>query len=197
MESIIREYVNSIKEICPKLTSEDEAYFVQNLTIRECPSKAYYIHQGEKGFHMGYIAKGLVRVFYYDEQGNDISLDFLSEGMYTSDYTPYGACCKSRFYFQCLEDCIIINMPYSHFTDCSQKIPNLDRYICFFLERSKNRLLNRVESFLLTNTEMRYLRFIEQNPNIYYRIPITHLATYLGVSRQALTKVRKNNPKTV
>lgn len=74
---------------------------------------------------------------------------------------------------------------------CYETIPHISLYVWRSLEESKGRLLERISSFLLSNAEERYEAFITNRPQLFGRVPITHLASYLGVSRQALTKIRK------
>ena len=192
MQSVIQEYLTSVRQLCPKLTQNDLDYFSDKLSVSTILPKDFYIEAGEEQTQIGFVAKGLLRGFYIDEQGNDITVSFHQEGIFVADYTTLDAPRASRFYFQCLEKSVIINHSYEHLQDCSEQIPFFEKYMRIVAENAFKRVYRRVESFLFNDAETRYLDFIKENPELVHRVSVSHLCSYLGVSRQALTRIRKN-----
>lgn len=192
---IIKNYLQSVKEICPTLTSEELSYYADKLTITELKNKDFYIKEGDIQPCMGYIFQGILRVFYTNEKDDAVSLDFLQEKEIASHCSAFTRKIPSRFNYQSVEDSIIINIPYEHFWDTCQKYPAFNHYFRINLERNLDNLLYRTESFLLDNAETRYRNFIKEKPDVFKRISVSMLCSYLGVSRQALTLIRNKTAK--
>lgn len=190
-KQILDEYLEIVRSLSPLLSEEDLQLYREGLSVGRYAQGTHYLEAGVPHPNMDYLAKGLMRIYYIDSKGNEVSIDFLSEGSYTADYERLGATERSRYAYQCLEDCIVITMSQEHFMRCYETIPHISLYVWRSLEESKGRLLERISSFLLSNAEERYEAFITSRPQLFGRVPITHLASYLGVSRQALTKIRK------
>ncbi|MFJ1322301.1 Crp/Fnr family transcriptional regulator [Capnocytophaga canis] len=192
MQDVMIKYLSFVKTLCPKLTEEDLCYFAKGLSIETLHLKDFYIKADEEQNQIGFVAEGLLRGFYIDEQGNDITVSFHQEEIFVADYTTLDSPRRSRFYFQCLEKTTIINHSYEHLRKCSDKIPFFERYMRLVAENAFKRVYRRVESFLFNDAETRYLDLMKENPELVNRVSVSHLCSYLGISRQALTRIRKN-----
>jgi CRP-like cAMP-binding protein len=188
---IIQKYISVTKELCPKIADEALHYFTSKLTISELKPKQYYIMAGTVQKEIGYIFSGLMRTFYIDGTGKEITVDFTKEGNYATHFTTFGTNKPSKFYFQSIEQTVIINISYQHFQDCCEKFPELERCIRLIVSQAHNILLGRMEGFLFDSAETRYLNFTAENPDLFNRVSISDLCTYLGVERQTLTRIRK------
>jgi hypothetical protein len=72
-----------------------------------------------------------------------------------------------------------------------QKYKNIEKYGRLVAEEVVVMQQSRIESFLFENAEQRYLNFISSNPNLFNRISLTYLSSYLGIERQSLSRIRK------
>lgn len=191
MNNYISEYLQSISNICPTLTAEELQYFAQKLTLHEFAPKDFYLQAKDPQKGIAFIAKGLFRSFYINEDGNEITITFNNEGRLMGDFTSIDAPQPSRFYFQCIEPSVVILCPYEHLQDCAEKIPALEKYFRIMLEKAFLQVSNRLVGLLSNNSEEMYRQFIEENPSLATRISVSHLCSFLGVSRQTLTRIRK------
>lgn len=191
MNEVIQTYLNSIKELCPNLSGEALAYYAGKLTISELPPKHFYIQAGTIQKEMGYVSSGLLRAFYIDTSGKEITVNFAKEGNYATHYTTFGTDKPSKFYFQTIEPTVIINISYIHIQECCNRFPDMERYVRLIITEAHNSMLGRIEGLLFESAETRYLNFTAENPDLFNRISITDLCTYLGVERQTLTRIRK------
>jgi CRP-like cAMP-binding protein len=191
MNEIIQTYINTTKVICPNLTDKALDYYSSKLTFSELKPKCFYIKAGTIQKEIGYILSGLLRAFYIDNEGKEITVDFTKEGNYATHYTTFGTNKPSKFYFQSIEPTVIINISYQHFQECCDKFPELERCIRILVTQAHDILLKRIEGFLFDSAETRYLNFTTENPDLFNRVSITDLCTYLGVERQTLTRIRK------
>ena len=99
----IKSYLENLKDTCPNITNEAIQYYQQAIYAALYPNKYLYINTDIMQRQIGYLVNGLVRVFYVDEKGNEITVDFLSEGDYVVHYGATVDNVRSKYYFQCIE----------------------------------------------------------------------------------------------
>ena len=191
MKEAIATFLNSVNSLCPKVTQADLEYLQNGLTISELKSKHFYIHAKTIQKEIGFVFSGLLRAFYVDKDGNEISVNFIKEGRYATHYSALITQTPCKYYFQCIEPSIIVNLPYKHIQDGYNKFPNLERYGRLVAEEVLKMQQRRIESFLFENAETRYLDFIKENPDLFNRVSLSYLSSFLGIKRQSLTRIRK------
>lgn len=191
METPISIYLESYKQICNQITDEEIAFVSKGLTISEFKAKQYYLKAGQVQTAIGYMVSGLIRSYYIDDKGNQITISFVKEKEYVTDYGAFVRQKPSKYYFQCLEPCVVVNLLYSEMQDGYNEYKNIERYGRLVTEEILVQQQTRLESFLFEKAEERYLNFIKRSPNLFNRISLTYLASYLGIERQSLSRIRK------
>ncbi|MFK8037880.1 MAG: Crp/Fnr family transcriptional regulator [Crocinitomicaceae bacterium] len=187
----IQSYSNSLLNTYSDLAPEELSFILNEVTITKLDKKAFYLNAGEVQQSMGFIFKGLLRSYYIDEAGKEITVSFIKENAYASDYSAFLSSKPSKFYIQALEPCILVNLTHLSMQECYARFKNFEKYGRLVAESILVNRHNRIESFLFENAEDRYLNFVEQNEGLLNRISLTHLASYLGIERQSLTRIRK------
>ncbi len=191
MKDAIHTYLSSVKTLCPKVTNLELDYLMSGLTIAALKPKHFYIHANTIQKEIGFVFSGLLRAFYIDQEGNEISVNFIRENRYITHYAAFITQTPSKYYFQCIEPAIIVNLSYQHIQEGYDRFPMLERYGRLVAEEVLKIQQRRIESFLFDNAETRYLDFIKENPDLFSRVSISYLSTYLGIERQSLTRIRK------
>ncbi len=184
-------FIDSVREVSPSLTDEAVAYFINNIEIKEFQAKAVYIKSGDVQEAIGYVAKGLIRAYYIDSNGKEINVAFIKEGYFAGHYAAFASQSQSKYFFSCMEECTIINIPYTHFYECCRRYHPVEHYYCLMLRRELCFKQERIDSFIFDNAETRYRNFISSNPDLINRISVSMLSSYLGIERQTLTRIRK------
>lgn len=179
----------------PSLSLEAKKFTRSFLTLEKYDKKEFLFKSGEVQKEVGYICQGLLRKFYIDEKGSEIITDFSREGEYATDYPAFLNQRPSKYYIECLEPSIIVKIPYGKLQDAYRKYSGNEMYGRLVAEKVLTRETNRVESLLFESAEERYLNFLDQNKNIMNRISLTHLASYLGIKRQSLSRIRSHLAK--
>lgn len=192
MKEILQTYLQSVKKVCPKITNEELDYFGQGLNIIQLPAIHFYIQANSIQNEIGYVSSGLLRAFYVDDKGNEVTVSFIKEGEFATHYNAFNTKKPSKYYFQCIETSVLINLSYMHIYDCCEKMPVFERYLRLIIEDAFNLKQNRIDSLIFDNAETRYIDFIKDNPDLFNRVSISHLSSYLGIERQSLTRIRKN-----
>ena len=192
MKPVIQQYLQHVGQTCPLLGEEVLAVFARGLEVQELAPKAFLRRVGETAPTMAYVANGLIKAFYVDENGEQININFLREGMYAGDYLAFAKQQTSKYSFQCLEYCTLIHFSHAHREQCVAKIPAIEGYFRRMIEQALVNYLQRTESFLLADAHQRYLHFLQTQPDLFRRISVSDLCSYLGIRRQTLTRIRKN-----
>lgn len=191
MATEIETYLKSIQKTCPELAEEDILHFSEGLTITKLDKNDFYITVGQIQKQGGFLTSGLVRAFHTDLKGDEKNIYFIPENDYTFHYASFVMQKPCPLSFQCLEPSIIINFPIDHLQKSYESNPKFEKYSRLILEEKLKLQQERLESLLYQNAEQRYQNFISQYPQLFNRITITHLCSYLGVERQTLTRIRQ------
>lgn len=187
------------KELCVDIFMEQFAHmgaeakkFTRSfLSVEHYEKKEFVFHSGEVQKHIGFVCQGLLRKYYVNEKGSEIITGFISEKGYATDYPSFVRQAPSKYYIQCLETTILVKMPYDKLQEAYQTYKDSEMYGRLTAEIVLIRETDRVESFLFESAEERYLNFIAANKDLMNRISLSHLASYLGIERQSLTRIRR------
>ena len=133
--------------------------------------------------------------YYINEKGNAITTGFTKECAYVTDYPAYLRQIPTKYYFKCLEPTTVVRLPYSSIMESYKRFKNSEMQGRLIAEMVLTILNDRVESFLFNTAEERYLKFINENPDLIQRISLTDLSSFLGVERQSLSRIRRKLAK--
>jgi CRP/FNR family transcriptional regulator, anaerobic regulatory protein len=191
MQEFIDSYLQYLLKICPSLLAKELRYFQNGMNIIQLPTKHFLIHSGEVQKQIGFVASGLLRAFYIDDNGNEITIRFIAENNFATDYPAFICQAPSKYYIQCLEPSCIINLSYNYVQQGYDTHAGLERFGRLIAEAVLKSQQKRIESFLFDNAETRYINFVNDYPDLFNRVSLSYLSTYLGIERQSLSRIRK------
>jgi len=190
LEKAIQIYLNSYRKINPKLTDEELDFVAANISILELKKKQILFCENEVQKYIAFIYSGLIRSYFVNENGKEINNAFFSENEFATDYLAFIKQQKTKYTFECLEDCILISIPFETVETAYDRYKNFANFGRKIAEWALENRTKKYESFLFETAEERYLRFYSENKNILSRLSLTHLASYLGIERQSLSRIR-------
>ncbi|MFM7089934.1 MAG: Crp/Fnr family transcriptional regulator [Bacteroidota bacterium] len=196
LEKAVNTYLNAVRTLCPNVSCTALDYLRSGLTVSELKPKHFYMHANVIQQEIGFVFQGLIRAFYIDNQGNEITVNFVRENRYATHYTAFITRSPGKYYFQCIEPTILVNLSYDYIQSGYNKFPDIERYGRLIAEEVLKFQQKRIESFLFETAEQRYLDFIKENPDLFNRVSLSHLSTYLGIERQSLTRIRQKLAKS-
>ncbi|MCF6407852.1 Crp/Fnr family transcriptional regulator [Chitinophaga filiformis] len=173
-----------------QLTPEELEIFHSLLQFRKVKKKSFLLKEGEICDYEAYILKGCVRTFYVDKQGVETNLTFAVEDWWVADIASFYEQQPSRQNIETLEDCELLTISFEDKKTLYEKVPKFERVFRMLLQRTAAVLQQRIYASISQTAEERYLAFIEKYPAIVQRIPQHHIARYIGVSPEFLSKVR-------
>ncbi|WP_075340593.1 Crp/Fnr family transcriptional regulator [Tenacibaculum agarivorans] len=191
MISEIENYLSFYKRIVPDFTIEELNLIKPNLKLKTFRKGVLYLKQGEVQRSMAFVSKGLIRQFYIDKKGKEISIRFNADNSFSTDYSAFIQQIPTNYNFKCLEQTSVIELSYDMIQEVYSKYKNYERFGRLIGEKVLIERQKTIESFLFENTKERYLNFLKNNPQLRNRISISHLSSYLGIERQTLSRIRK------
>jgi len=181
---------DAIRRLYPQCTAAEWAYLRSGFQAEALPAHALF-GQLRQEHRLSFVAQGLMRVYYVNPQGQEVTIRFAAEGDYSTDYYAFITQTPSLFHLQSLEPTTLLTASYQHIQHCYQLHPGLERYGRLIAEEVFKDQHQRLVSFQMDPAEQRYLHFLHQHPALFQRISLTHLASYLGIERQSLSRIRK------
>ncbi|WP_090374506.1 Crp/Fnr family transcriptional regulator [Dyadobacter sp. SG02] len=191
MEEATQTYLASLKAICPSLTDHELSLFASKLSFQELKRKDIFLEAGKVQKAIGFIAQGLVRSSYIDLTGNETTVGFYPAGDYATHYDSFLARKPSNYTIQCLEPTVMACLSHEDLQWVYQQSTGFERYGRLVAEAILKRQQARIESFIFQTAEDRYLDFISRYPDLFNRVSLSHLCSYLGIERQTLTRIRQ------
>ena len=149
------------------------------------------LQEGKVCRHFWYILKGCFRIFS-TETGLEVNVRFFFEGSLATDFLSLRHNIPSHFYIVALEETEVL---YSYKPDYKPVLSFSRSLIMMTAEFFANNLYDELEhsnSFKLMSPEERYINLLVTRPKYFQRIPLTYLASYLGMSRKTLSRIRSN-----
>ena len=166
------------------------------LEFKAIPKKTILLHEGEMCNFEAFVIKGCVRKYYIDANGFEVILQFAIENSWISDisFSIYEKN-PSRVYIETLEDCEFFLFNPTTKEELFSRAPKFERAFRILMQRSlavtQDRLFNTISK---TATE-KYAEFLEQYPALPQRVAQHYIASYLGISAEFLSKIRKKMTK--
>ena len=158
---------------------------------RHLKSGDYFIRAGEHAEDLGFINVGLVRFFYQTPGGSEFNKSFAQENGFLAAHSAFLTKTTTRFSIQALEDCELLVANISDMTNLYNKHQCWEKLGRILAEELYIRKEQREAEFLLDNAETRYRTFQCQFPNLENRLTQYHVASYLGITPVALSRIRK------
>jgi CRP/FNR family transcriptional regulator, anaerobic regulatory protein len=181
-----REYIKKTSFI----TEEDCALFEPHLVFRKIEARENIVVEGGMSKDISFIHKGVFRTFYLLD-GKEINTTFFFEHEFLAEYDSFLRNRPSRYYIQCIEDAELITISRDCLFSGYDQSKHWERFGRIMAEACYQKVTDRMESFLFLNGDQRYKQLMETEPRILERIPLYHIASYLGLERESLSRLRR------
>lgn len=174
-----------------ELSDSDCALFLPFLKQKYVSKGAFLFEAGGPANEIAYVQSGVLRMFYLTEEGKEINNHFFLEGDYATSYLDFLKDRESRYSIQALEDCELLTFDGAALNAAYDQSKNWERFGRIIAESVFATATNRFESFLFQSAKERYLSMLDNYPLFIKKIPLYHLASYIGVERESLSRIRK------
>lgn len=154
--------------------------------------RQYFLQEGDVCKYQAFVAKGILRSYTIDEKGAEHVLQFASEGWWLADLSSYLTGEPSAFNMDALEDAELLLISKQSWEEAMQKVPQLERYFRILIQNHLVATQKRLMQSLAETAEEKYIKFSNTYPDCMQRVPQHMIASYLGVTRETLSRLRKN-----
>lgn len=173
------------------LTKDEKQFFTELLTFKKVSKKTILLQQGEICKFEVYIQKGCIRSYYIDEDGLEVTLLFSVEDWWVSNMASFHEQTPSQMIIETMEDCELYIVTPRTKEMLLKKVPKFERFFRIIVQRHLCTFQNRVFHTISKSATDRYLDFLKLYPSIPTRVAQHYIASYLGISAEFLSKIRK------
>lgn len=192
MDSNLTSFFSRFDSISDELSEVVGAYVVQ-LTLSK---KSFLLKSGDVCNHLYFIKNGLVRNFVNDGD-KELTTDIAMDGELITSFSSLITRTPSLENIELLEDSSLEAITYDDLQDIYRKYPSFNKTGRLIAEYYYHHLSHQTNQLRFSNTTERYLQMMERKPQLIQRAPLKYVASYLGMTLENLSRVRKNRQNFV
>ncbi len=156
--------------------------------VIELKKEEYFVEAGKVLKQVGFVIDGILRICYFNNLGDEITKIFIEENHLLSNLKNV----PSTEYIQVATNCKLLVFSNSDWKEISDIIIDWEYIIQKITNRALSLKLKRVSPLVSQDATTRYLEFMKKYPTLVNRIPLSYIASYIGITQQSLSRIRKN-----
>ncbi len=153
------------------------------------------LKSGKKVNYQYYVLNGCLRTYFTDKQGKEHTIQFAINDWWISDYTAFFSEGIAIMNISTIEDSILFKIAKKDIDELLIKIPKLESFFRKKMEKSFASFQKRILASMSQSAKERYLSFITSYPNIEKSVKNYHIASYLGITTESLSRIRREISK--
>jgi len=173
------------------LTTEQTALIRSLWVPREFRKGQFYQRAGEVTTHGAFVARGCFRTYTIDEDGVENIIHFSPERAFIGDIVSATVRTPTAYFVDAIESSTVLLIDLPSFEQMIETIPEIGRRYRFGLQRSQAAKDRRIAMSLGASAEERYSDFVTRHPALAARVPQRMLASYLGITPETLSRIRR------
>ena len=174
-----------------RITSAEEAKLKEFFIPKKIRKRQYVLNAGDVCQYITFVEKGMLRSFTVDDDGNEHVVQFAIEGWWISDVGSFISGNNALYNIEALEDSEVLNLTKQAMDDMMDQLSQLERYFRLLMQNNIIALQRRVIAYMSLSAEEKYLKLMDVCPDIISRAPQQYVASYLGITPETLSRVRK------
>lgn len=172
------------------LTEKEIAFLRSNTNYKKYLKGHYIVQQGAVCKHTNFIISGCTKNFYVDQQGQEHIVTFAIENWWSADLSSFITQTPSDFNVKCIEATEVIQFTYQNQDEIFQNIPKMETLFRKLLEKALVSSQKRIVNNFSLSAKDQYLYFKKQFSTIEQRVPQYMVASYLGITKEFLSKIK-------
>jgi CRP-like cAMP-binding protein len=177
------------------LTAEEEVLIETAFQHKKLRKKQYFLQEGDVCKYAGFIVKGAVRQYSVDDKGTEHIVNLYLENYWATDRESSIMLTPSVYNIDAWEDTEMLIITRAEMLDLMDKIPALVKMVHSMDERNAIANQRRLNSTISNTAEKRYQEFATNHPQFIQRFPQHLIASYLGITKETLSRIRKQAMK--
>ncbi|RMG73603.1 MAG: Crp/Fnr family transcriptional regulator [Bacteroidetes bacterium] len=186
MHEALRAFLADIDE----LSDTDREAIAPLIQVDEYPQGHLLLQAGEIACRCYHVLRGCVRQYQLID-GKDKTTAFFTEGQTIVSFASYTQQQPVAHYWECLEDCVLIVGDMVQERDAYEQFPQLEVITRRMMAEDFGEMQREMSAFMTASPRDRYLRLLETRPELLQRVPQHQLASFLGVTPESLSRIRR------
>lgn len=176
---------------CLTLSENEVGEVIDCFEKKVYPKKTILLRDGEICKFEAFILKGCIKTYFIDKDGFEIILTFATENWWVSDIASFQEQTPSKMFIETIEDCELLILTPASKQLLLEKKPSLEKMFRLMVQRHLSTYQERLFGNIALSAEDRYEIFLNKYPSLPQRIPQHLIASYLGISPEFLSRLRK------
>lgn len=177
------------------LTQSEKDLIAESVTLKSFKKGEFLLREGDPVRHGAFVAKGFLRSYVIDNKGKEHIIQFAPENWWISDKAGLSPDAKASFFIDAIEDSEVLLMDIANHVKLIEKIPAYAATFNSGMQKRGAAKDKRIVQALSATAEERYNDFIDTYPSIVQRVPQHMLASFLGITPETLSRIRKGRTR--
>jgi CRP-like cAMP-binding protein len=186
-----RKYINEYTG--DTMTDDEFALVKAAFTPKKIRKKQYLLQEGDVCKHLSFIVKGAMRQYSIDEKGNEHIIRFGIENWWMADRESFEFSTPTIYNIDALEDTELLQISLANLTELKQTFPGMNKLTLALDKRGHIAAQKRITAAISLTAEEKYQNLFKTHPIFFQRFPQAMIASYLGISPETLSRIRKNS----
>lgn len=173
------------------LTEDEEDLIKSAFETVSIKKKKDLLVSGQVCNYLYFITKGCLRSFFVDSKGVEHIYQIRMDNNWIGDIESYFSRKESKYHIEALENSELLRITVDRFEELLTEVPALERYFRIVFQKAYINSLNRLNATMWETAMDRYSGMLKENPEIFQRVSLVHIASYLGITPESLSRIRK------
>ncbi len=184
--------LKNIKQKNVDLTTAEQELLKTFFTPKKIRKKQFLLQEGDVCLYTTFVEKGILRSYTIDEKGNEHIIQFAMEDWWVSDMYSFFTGEPSSYNIEALENSELLMINKNAYDEMLSAVPKMERYLRLLIQNSLIATQRRLSGKLSLSAEENYKNLINGSSDIIQRVPQHMIASFLGITPETLSRIRKN-----
>lgn len=175
-----------------KLSEEDKELIINHTVEKHYKVSDFFIESGEISTRMAFLINGVFRFYFVDNKGNEVTSHFMKENDFVCNITSFFEFSVSSGSIQAETNCSVVEFSRASWDLFCDTIPEWETSFQKIVNETLITKVNFQRSLLNLNAKDSYLKFLKTSPTVLQRVPLNHIASFLGITPYSLSRIRKS-----
>jgi CRP-like cAMP-binding protein len=173
------------------ITPEDESVILSAFEPCSIKKRKSLLVPGKTCKYLYFITTGCLRSYYIDSKGIEHIYQIRMDNSWISDLESFFRQVPSKYNIEALEDTQMLRISYKRLEQLYEEVPKLERYFRILFQKAYINALKRLNANMWETAMDRYNDMLKEHPQMFQRVPLIYIASYLGITPESLSRIRK------